>query len=377
MSECIRRICEKMKPKVIYLILTLLSVQAQAQFSAREYFKFGKNKFDDGKYFEAIDFLDKAIQLDPAYENALFVRAESFMALQKYQLAVDDYTKVIDNRQTQDSYSAQYFLNRAIAKMETKDYRGSYQDFSTAFRLVPIYADGHYEYSRFKYLTLKDKNEAIKEINKAIEINPQDARYYARRAQYRAHVAKFDYDGENILTSAVADLDLAIQMEPDNVEFRRLRSEYNKELGEPDEAIEDYDVMIEINPNRVEAYTERGLIEMQNDQYTEAINDFTKSIELQPNKEYNYRYRGLCRHNIQDFGGAYKDYTTSIQLLHEALKSTEDTIKIKKILADTYVKRGAAATSLGNTYNSCEDFRMAYELGSKIGLNYLRKYCGI
>jgi len=366
-----------MKAKVVYFILIFLSIQAYGQFTAREYFKFGKSKFDDGKYFEAVDFLDKAIKLDPAYENAIYVRAESFLALKKYNLAIDDYTRVINNRKTHDSYTAEYFLKRAVARMETKDYRGAYQDFSKAFELVPIYADGHYEYSRFKYLTLKDKNEAINEINRAIDINPQDARYYARRGEYRAHISKFDYDGERILKEAVEDLNIAVRMDPDNVAYRELRSEYNKELGEPDIAIEDYDVMIEINPDRVDAYTERGLIEMQNDRYNEAISDFTKSIELQPNKEYNYRYRGLCRHNTLDFGGAYNDYTKSIQLLHEALRTSDDSIKLKRILADTYVKRGAAATSLGNTYDSCSDFRTAYELGSRIGLNYLRKYCGI
>ena len=366
-----------MKAKVLFFILTLFSIQAFGQFTAREYFKFGKSKFDDGKYFEAIDFLDKAINLDPSYENAYYIRAESFLALKKYQLAINDYTRIINNRPSQDSYTAEYYLKRAVAKMESKDYRGAYDDFSTAFRLVPIYAEGHYEYARFKYLTLKDKNEAVKEINKAIDINPDDGRYYARRAEYKAHIAKFEYDGERILEEAVQDMNIAINKDPDNVGYRKLRSEFYKELGEPEEAIMDYDVMIEINPDRVDAYTERGLIEMQNDQYSEAINDFSKSIELQPNKEYNYRYRGLCRHNILDFGGAYKDYSKSIELLHEALHTTDDTIKLKRILADTYVKRGAAATSLGNTYDSCSDFRMAYELGSRIGLNYLRKYCGI
>lgn len=366
-----------MKAKILYFILTLVSIQSFGQFTAREYYKFGKNKFDDGKYFEAIDFLDKAIKLDPAYENALFVRAESFLVLKNYELAIKDYDKVINNRKTHDSYTAEYFLKRAVAKMESKNYRGAYQDFSMTFRLVPEYPDGYFEYSRFKYLTLKDKNEAIKEINKAIELNPNDGRYYARRGEYKAHIAKFDYEGEKLLKDAVTDLNKAISLDADNVDFRKIRSEINKELGEPAEAIEDYDVMIEINPNRVEAYTERGLIEMQNDQYDAAISDFTKSIELQPNKEYNYRYRGLCRHNILDFGGAYNDYTKSIKLLHEELKTSNDSIKIKKILADTYVKRGAAATSLGNTFNSCADFRMAHELGSKIGLNYLRKYCGI
>lgn len=366
-----------MRATYLLILLLLISIQVFGQFTAKEYFNLGKAKFDDSKYFEAIDFLDKALQLDPSYEEALYVRAESFIALEKYRLAISDLDKIISRRKTDDSFSAKYYLKRAAAKMEMKEFREAYQDFSKTFSIVPEYADAHYEYSRFKYLTLKDKNEAVREINRAIEIDPDNAKYYARRAEYKAHMAKYDYEGQGILKDAVSDMNKAISIDPDNINFRAKRSQYNKELGEPEDAIEDYDVMIEINPDRVEAYTERGLIEMQNDQYPEAISDFTKSIELQPNKESNYRYRALCRHNILDFGGAYKDYSKSIELLEETLKVSSDSVRLKKILADTYVKRGAAATSLGNTFNSCADFRMAYELGSRIGLNYLRKYCGI
>ena len=112
-----------MKAKILYFTLTFVTTQVFGQFTAREYFKFGKSKFDDSKYFEAVDFLDKAIKLDPSYENALFLRAESFLALKKYKLAIGDYTSVIKNRKTYDSYTAEYFLKRAVAKMEIKDYR--------------------------------------------------------------------------------------------------------------------------------------------------------------------------------------------------------------------------------------------------------------
>jgi tetratricopeptide (TPR) repeat protein len=158
-----------------------------------------------------------------------------------------------------------------------------------------------------------------------------------------------------------------------------VRTIVNKERGEQMEAVHDYNKMIELDPEQVEAYMERGIIKMQNDLYKSAIRDFTKSIELKDNNEQNYRYRALCRHNSLDFSGAYEDYSRSIKLLQEQYNFSEDEEKerIKRILADTYLKRGVAATSLGNSFNACSDFKMAYDLGSNLGLNYLRKYCGI
>ncbi len=364
---------------LLYIILFQVAGQAYGQFSAREYFKFGKNKYDDGKYFEAIDFLDKAVEQDPEYENAYFLRGEAFLELEKFKLAIDDFTRIIDMRNSSDTYAAEYYLKRASARMALKDFQAAEKDIEMALRLNPENADAFYELARYKYMTLKDKNEAINELNRAIQHDPDEPRYYIQRANYKAYKAKFDFNGDDLYVSAVRDVTFAITLDPDNFDYYLLRSHLNKARGEPMEAIADYNKMIELDPYRIEAYSERGVIKMQNDKYRSAIQDFTQAIELDPGREEHFRYRGLCRHNIQEFNGAYEDYTKSIQLLRDELKRAQEkeTVRIKRILADTYIKRGAAITSTGNTLNACSDFRMAYELGSKLGLNYLRKYCGI
>jgi len=361
------------------IILCIYANQLFGQFVAEEYYMFGKNKFDEGKYFEAVDFLDKAIKTDPNYTDAIFLRGQSFLALKRYKLAIDDFTRIIDKRNSYDLNSAVYFLNRAIAWMEMKEYDFSEKDFKMALKLKPDYPDTYYELARFKFITYHDKNEAMKEINKAIKINPNEPAYYCRRAEYKAALAKFHPNSKEIYESALNDASIAIEMEPDNFNFYQVRTMVNKEMGDPLEAVNDYNKMIEINPYGIEAYTERGIIKMQNDLYVSAIKDFTKSIELNTNNEQNYRYRALCRHNILDFNGAYEDYSQSIDLLREQLNYSngDEYDNVKRILADTYLKRGAAATSMGNSFNACADFRMAYDLGSNLGLNYLRKYCGI
>lgn len=361
------------------IFLCLFANLLFGQFSAREYFKFGKNKFDEGKYYEAIDFLDKAIREDPDYENALYLRGQSFLSLKQYKLACDDFSMIIEKRKNHDLYTAEYFLKRAVARMELHEYELAEKDFNIALKLRPNDSETHSEFSRYKFITYHDKNEAIREINKAIQLDPGIADYYVRRAEYKIALGKFHPRSSEIYESALRDASKAIEMDPDNVDYYMVRTIVNKELGEQLAAVNDYNRMIELNPNKIEAYTERGIIKMQNDLYKSAIRDFTKSIELNENNEQNYRYRALCRHNSLDFSGAYEDYSRSIKLLQEQLNFTEDDEKdrIKRILADTYLKRGVAATSLGNAMNACADFKMAYDLGSNLGLNYLRKYCGI
>jgi len=361
------------------IFLCLCTNLLYGQFSAREYFKFGKNKFDEGKYYEAIDFLDKALYEDPNYENALYLRGQSFLSLKQYKLAINDFSRIIEKRSNYDMYTADYFLNRAVARMELQEYDLAEKDFSMALKLHPSDSKIYSEYSRYKYLTYYDKNEAIREINKAIQLNPGISDYYIQRAEYKLALAKFNPRSTEIYESALRDASKAIDMEPDNVDYLMVRTMVNKERGEQMLAVTDYNRMIELNPNSVEAYTERGIIKMQNDLYKSAIQDFSKSIELNEHIEPNYRYRALCRHNSLDFSGAYEDYSRSIKLLQEQLNLSEGEEKdrIKRILADTYLKRGVAATSLGNSMNACADFKMAYDLGSNLGLNYLRKYCGI
>ncbi len=361
------------------IFLCLFTNLLFGQFSAREYFKFGKNKFDEGKYYEAIDFLDKAIREDPDYENAIYLRGQSFLSLNQYKLAIDDFSRIIGKRNNYDMYTAEYFLKRAVAMMEIHEYESAEKDFKTAMKLRPNDSEIYSEFSRYKFLTFHDKNEAIREINKAIQLDPGIADYYIRRAEYKIALAKFHPRSNEIYESALSDASKAIEMDPDNVDYYMVRTIVNKERGEQMEAVSDYNRMIELNPNKIEAYTERGIIKMQNDLYKSAIQDFTKSIELNGNNEQSYRYRALCRHNSLDFSGAYEDYSRAIILLREELNFSkgDEKERLKRILADTYLKRGIAATSLGNSMNACADFKMAYDLGSNLGLNYLRKYCGI
>ncbi len=348
-----------------------------SQYSANEYYDFGRSKINDGNYDEAVDFLTRAIETDPEFESARVLRGEAFINLSEYERAIKDYDHVINSINTIDGSSAGIFMHRGIAKTENRDFDSAELDLNMAIELDPLFADAYFARSRLKFLTRKDKIEAVHDIDVSIRINPDMPDYFARRAKYKAYLSKYGFEQRPMLESAIRDLSFAIYLDPNDYRLYKLRSQYNKELGDPLAAVEDYNKMIDMRPDLDAPYSERGIIKMQYDDYESAIADFSHSIDLNPEKENNYRFRGLCLYNSLDYQGAYEDYSYSILLLHREYEISTEKIKVRYLLADTYLKRGVSATSMGNSFNACEDFRRAVELGSRLGRNYRRKYCGL
>lgn len=340
-------------------------------------FKLGKDKYQENKYFEAIDLLDQAISRDSAFVNAIYYRGLSFQKIDQHKLAIPDFTFVIDNLTTLDREVAVYFLHRAVSFSKIRDISSAEEDFTMALKLKPDYHEAYCELARHYFTFLNDKNKAISALDHAIQYAPENSQYYVLRAEYKAYQARFRINNKDLYESAVRDVTFAIDFDPGNFDYYLLRSQYNRERGEPEEAILDYNQMIRLEPDRVEGYIERGIVKMQGDQYMSAIEDFTRSIELSPAQEKCYRYRALCKYNVLDYSGAFQDYSISIDLQTKAYKEAPNDKEIRRLLADTYIKRGASTVMQGNTYNACSDFRSAYQLGSRIGYNYLRKYCGI
>jgi tetratricopeptide (TPR) repeat protein len=361
---------------LICLVAGLGSYTLYAQKSAAGYYLSAISRYDQALYSEAIDFLDSAIRLDSVYEQAYFLRGMAFHTLRRYDLAIEDISAAIDIRKFADPVLAEYYLKRAGAHVANREYVNAEEGFKRCVEINPGFAATYYEWAKLKYILSSDKTEAIGLVSMAIQNNPNAAEYYKTRAEYKLFQARYNADSQSLIQSAIRDMTFAISIDTANYEYYLFRAELNRECGEPGLAIADYDKMISLDPDRYNAYTERGVIKMQNDRYVEAINDFSSAIRANPDDDRNFRFRGLCRYNTSDYRGAFQDFSSAVRLLNEEFTKSPDDLNLQRILADTYVKRGVSASSMGNTFNACVDFRTAYNLGSVRGRNYLRKYCG-
>ena len=143
------------------ILLILISNCVYAQFSASDYLKMGKAKLEAGKHFEAVDLLTKAIESNPDIDQGWMLRGESFHELGEYKRAISDYDHIIKRKKIIDESSSIYYLKRGIAKTEFRDFEGAVQDLNMAIELKPLSDQAYFARSRLKFLTLKDKNEAI------------------------------------------------------------------------------------------------------------------------------------------------------------------------------------------------------------------------
>ncbi len=356
--------------------LLAMAIRVFAQSPPNEIYNSGKASFDKGNYLEAIDKMTQAIKLDSAFKEAYYIRGISYLKLYHSDSAVKDLTRSIALASVSDPANSDLYLYRGIANMESKNYQDANDDFEKAKNLNSSDPEIYYEYSRLKFITMDDKSPAITELNMAINLKPQYAPYYAKRAEYKKFESDYNFTEKDLIQSAIRDMTIAIYYDSLNYNYYRFRSDLYKDIGEPDLAVEDYTHMIHLKPHEYEAYAKRGVIRMQDDDYKAAISDFTSAIINNPGDDKNYRYRGLCKFNSSDYNGANKDFSFAILLLNRKIDQSSDKKLLQRILADTYIKRGVTEIMMGNNINSCDDFRKAYQLGNSRALNYYRKYCG-
>ena len=79
---------------------------------------------------------------------------------------------------------------------------------------------------------------------------------------------------------AIADLNGAIELRPDDAEAYRTRGVAYAEKGEYDLAIADLNKAIELKPDYIEAYFLRGLVHGMRGEKENAIKDFERFLEL-------------------------------------------------------------------------------------------------
>ena len=205
--------------------------------------------------------------------------------------------------------------------------------------------------------TLFDNQElydkAIADYSKAIELNPVYAKAYNNRG--------FDYDNQHLYDKAIADYAKALEIEPNFTKaYNNLEILYLKK-GLYDRVISDYTKTMKSNHDNAEAYNNRGIAFGNKKLFDQAIADYSKSIAIKPDYADAYYNRGITYNDMNLYDNAIADYTKAIALKHN--------------YADAYNNRGFTYINKGLNEEACQDFLSAKELGSKVAVNNIEKYC--
>lgn len=137
------------------------------------YTNLGIEKTNEQCFDEAIEALDKAVELNPDYALAYFSKGIVFHNLNQLQAAYENYSKAIDlNDKMTDAY---YNRAQAILAFENKtdeELREALSDLEKAYELDPKFLDAMYYAATIKK-KFEDYKGVLELLDRILEIDPQ------------------------------------------------------------------------------------------------------------------------------------------------------------------------------------------------------------
>lgn len=145
--------------------------------------------------------------------------------------------------------------------------------------------------------------DALKDFDKAIEIEPSNAHYISERAVCKHLMGKSSL--------ALFDLDYALKLEPENPYRYSSRAFIKDCIGDTEGAIQDYLKAIELDPEDSIAYNNLGLLEEKLGRIESAKKRFQKADELEKKKPHE-AFTPLPLNFPNSEQESLKSYNTSI-----------------------------------------------------------------
>jgi len=143
-----------------------------------KYFESGQRYYDKGKYREAVIQFGNAIQVDPAYADAHYQRAQAYLKLQQGRPAFQDLTRTIELQS--DNYAAR--LDLANLLIGANEFKQAQEQTDLLLQKQPGNPLVH---AAVANLLAGEGNvpAAIVEARKAVELDPTSSEAYLGLAQ--------------------------------------------------------------------------------------------------------------------------------------------------------------------------------------------------
>lgn len=159
--------------------LVFISSLAFSQ-NAKDLTQKGRELYEKNEFMEALLNLNKAIQIDPNYSPAYYLRGNIKDNFEDRHGAMKDYNIAVEK----NPKFADAFYARGNVKMKLQDYYGAIADYSSAITINENYIEAYFNRGRAKQFLLAYE-DAINDCTKIIQINPNNIDAYYMRGILR------------------------------------------------------------------------------------------------------------------------------------------------------------------------------------------------
>ena len=302
-------------------------------------------KIELGDSLQALELLNKAIELDKGNSFAFALRSMILEQQEEHQLAMEDMNRAIRLDPEQPSY----YINRAFIKYNSDDLNGAIGDYDTALELDPNSTVGHYNRGLLR-AQVGDRNRAIDDFTAVLAQEPDNTFAIYNRAILRDEVGD--------LQGAIDDYTLVYEQHPNYFPVLYARSEARRKLGQSKLSDDDYRLAFAVQ-NRVkqeheererkriaagktveevEAETDLADDELTDDERTRRESDknirkFNRLITSSVGDE-NQRYSNELRGRVQDKQSSVDMQPMFVLTYYEKQEETRQLIYFEKNLSD-------------------------------------------
>jgi tetratricopeptide (TPR) repeat protein len=196
-----------------------------------------------------------------------------------------------------------------------------------------------------------DAKGAIADYTRALEIAPDLAIAWARRAEARGDAT--DFDGE------LADARKALELDPKLALAWRCRGDARGNKDDLDGELEDESKAIELDPGDARAWSYRGSIRAHRGDLEGALADHDRSLELDPKDSLALDARSSTRFRRGDAEGARRD--------------VERAIELSPRLARAWADRGGLRAASGDVEGAIADLTRAIELAPGASIYWAKR----
>jgi tetratricopeptide (TPR) repeat protein len=158
------------------------------------------------------------------------------------------------------------------------------------------------------YFKEGDFDNAIKELNKLIELIPNEHKFHMRLGQ--VYGAKGDTDNE------IKSYEKAIELAPNEPDIYNTIGEFYGKKGDLDNAIKAFSKAIELDTNNPEIYFNLGLTYRQKGDTDKEIKSYEKVVELNPDDARTYFLLGCAYGENEDLENAIKALRVPLKTRH-------------------------------------------------------------
>ncbi len=280
--------------------------------------------------------------------SLIFYSSRTFARCDIWQNGMTLWNDVIEKYQT----IPQAYINRGIIFAAEKKYDEALRDYNKALEIEPKFSKA-YNNRGGLMRTLKKYEEAISDFNKAIELQPDYTIAFNNRGLLMNITRRYD--------QAISDYSKAISLKKDYAEAYSNRGIAYRNAGKFEESLRDFNKTIELQPNYYKAYSERGILMAAQNKYDEALKDYNRTIEMQPDYPNVYFNRGNLNMTLKKNDDAIRDFSKALSL--------------QPALAEAYYNRGLCEININRKTEACKDFQTAAQYGLQYAADQYKALC--